>query len=127
MVIEDSDAIGKIDVKKMRNLLDETKKKSAAGEDTISYDLLKMCSDHTLAVICNLFNQCLSMNVFPNAWKQAKVRMLPKPGRDKYQSCNYRPISLLSCMGKTYERHIYSYLTCELKELDFTVGGKTEH
>ena len=119
VVIEDSDAIGKIDVKKMRNLLDETKKKSAAGEDSISYDILKLCSDQTLLIICQLFNQCTSQNVFPNAWKKAKVRMLPKPGRDKYQSCNHRPISLLSCMGKIYERWIYSNLMLELKELDF--------
>ena len=70
-------------------------------------------------IICDLFNQCVKLNVFPKAWKEAKVRMLPKPGRDKFQACNYRPISLLSCLGKTYERHIYSHLMLELKDLNY--------
>ena len=117
--VDNGGAVGPIDLQSMRRLLDETKKGSAAGEDTISYDILKLCSDCTLLKVCHLFNQCISLNVFPNAWKQAKVIMLPKPGRDKYQSCNYRPISLISCMGKTYERHIYNQLMHELKELDF--------
>ena len=61
----------------------------------------------------------MSKNVFPSAWKKAKVRMVPKPGRDKKQACNYRPISLLACLGKLYERYIYAYLMKELNALNF--------
>ena len=45
--------------------------------------------------------------------------MLPKPGRDKYQACNYRPISLLSCLGKMLERYIYKFLLQELNQKQF--------
>ena len=45
--------------------------------------------------------------------------MLPKPGRDRSLACNYRPISLLSCLGKIYERHIYIYLMLELQAKNF--------
>ena len=108
-----------LDVKQLDCLLMETKSHSAPGEDLVTYDILKICSDKTRKVLCQLLNQCLSQNVFPRAWKSAKVRMLAKPGRDKYQASNYRPISLLSCLGKMLERHIYRHLLVELNQKQF--------
>ena len=60
MEVDDCGAVGQIDLQTMRRLLDETKKGSAAGEDTLSYDILKLCSDQTLSKVCHLFNQCIS-------------------------------------------------------------------
>ena len=111
--------IPSITVSKFQDLLGETKSNSAPGEDEITYELLKRCSTHSKKVFCNLLNKCLDKNVFPNAWKHAKVKMLAKPGRDKSQACNYRPISLLSCLGKMYERYIYVYLINELNEKEY--------
>lgn len=45
--------------------------------------------------------------------------MLPKPGRDKNYAANYRPISLLSALGKMYERYIYIFLMKELNSKKF--------
>ena len=118
IIIEDN-RMGSIQIPQFNKLLSETKSNSAPGEDGITYDLLKLCSDQTKKILCNLFNQCASKNVFPSAWKEAKVRMVPKPGRDKKQAGNYRPISLLSCLGKIYERYIYAYLMKELTEKNF--------
>ena len=47
------------------------------------------------------------------------VRMLAKPGRDKNYACNYRPISLLSGLGKIFERYVYSFLLAELESKNF--------
>lgn len=113
-IIKDSGCITPINIGFLRDLLTATKTKSAPGEDYITYGLLKVCSDQTLQVICNLFNQCLISNVFPSAWKTAKVVMLPKPGRDKSLAASYRPISLLSALGKVYERWIHDHLMKEL-------------
>ena len=44
------------------------------------------------------------MGYFPKAWKHAKTIMVPKPGKDLSSAKNYRPISLLSCLGKLFER-----------------------
>ena len=60
--------------------------------------------------------------------------MLPKPGRDKKLASNYRPISLLSCLGKIYERFLYAYLMKELvaknflnaNQAGFTKGRSTQ-
>ena len=111
--------MGKIHIPQFDKLLRETKAKSAPGDDGITYDLLKICSNGTKQILCNILNQCADQNVFPKAWKEAKVRMVAKPGRDKKLACNYRPISLLSCLGKIYERYIYAYLMKELNDKNF--------
>ena len=108
-----------INVSRLEELLAETKLKSAPGEDLITYKLLKSCAIHSKKIFCNLINKCLEKNIFPRAWKQAKVVMLAKPGRDKNLACNYRPISLLSCLGKMYERYIYAFLLHELNKKKF--------
>ena len=115
----DGNSIPPISVQQLDDLLMEVKAGSAPGNDLITYDLLKKCSNNSKKVICCLLNQCLAENKFPSEWKSAKVTMLPKPGRDKYQACNYRPISLLSCLGKMLERYIYRYLLDELNSKNF--------
>ena len=119
MFESETNSLPPIDVVELDSLLVETKSHSAPGEDLVTYEILKLCLSETRKVICCLFNQCLTQNIFPRAWKSAKVRMLAKPGRDKYQACNYRPISLLSCLGKMLERYIYKHLLQELNEKKF--------
>ena len=130
----ESGSITPINVTKLKHLLAETKTKSAPGEDEVSYALLKTCSDKVLDYVCQLFNQCLSLNMFPDAWKKAKVKMVLKPGRDKLQASSYRPISLVSALGKMYERHIYNHLLSELNNKKFFnkyqagfVKGRSSH
>ena len=81
--------------------------------------MLKACSDATLQIICDLMNHCLKENIFPKAWKSAKLRMVIKPGKDPTQPSGYQPISLISCVGKLYEKYINSYLLKVLTEKKF--------
>ena len=43
---------------------------------------------------------------FPEDWHKAVIIPIPKPGKDKTESTNYRPIALTSCICKTKERMI---------------------
>ena len=116
--------VKRIDTKKFRELLGQTKNNSSPGEDLISYDIMKKCSDASLNVLCKLINNCLAQNVFPSSWKWAKIVMLPKPGKDLKKPVGYRPISLISCLGKIYERHICEHLVRILNEKDFFSKGQ---
>ena len=107
--------VPRMTVQRFRELLSLTKTKSAPGEDEITYGVMKLLSDTTLQILCDVINKCMAENLFPKAWKKAKVRMVPKPGRDCAVAGNNRPISLLSCLAKIYERHICDFL---LKILD---------
>ena len=109
-------AINQIDVKKFRQVLSQTKSNSSPGEDLISYDVMKKCSDKSLEVLCKLINHCLAKNVFPSRWKYAQIKMLVKPGKDPRTPTGYRPISLISCLGKIYERYVCEHLVQKLTE-----------
>ena len=61
-----------------------------------------------------LFNRCFSEGIFPNIWKIAHVTPLHKKGSENLCN-NYRPISLLSCVGKVLERCVYSHVLNYLK------------
>jgi hypothetical protein len=51
----------------------------------------------------------MNTGVFPSVWKQANVVPIHKKN-DKQRKENYRPISLLSCVGKIMERIVYNEL-----------------
>ena len=50
----------------------------------------------------------MQQNKFPSLWKKANVSPLFKKG-DASQLNNYRPISLLSCVGKVMEKAVFKY------------------
>ena len=61
----------------------------------------------TIAVpFCKLFNLSLQSHTYPKLWKLAHVMPIFKKG-DKSLVSNYRTISLISCVGKSFERVIY--------------------
>ena len=102
-----------------RELLAQTKNNSSPGEDSITYEILKRCNDESIETLCRLINHCLSENVFPAKWKCAKVIMVPKPGKDPVKATSYRPISLISCLGKIYEHYVCEHLVDVLSEKQF--------
>ena len=52
----------------------------------------------------------IQTSTFPDHWKLAKVMSLFKNGNKSLIS-NYRPISLLSCVGKTFERVVFKHVS----------------
>ena len=81
----------------------------AVGEDLISHLVLKRTSESISKPLCLLFNKSLQECTFPSLWKNAIVMPLFKKGDSNIPS-NYRPISLLSCIGKLMERAVYKHL-----------------
>ena len=63
----------------------------------------------TSETICAIFNYSLENKIFPLKWTIARV-MLSFKKDDKSKPSNYRPISLLSCVGKVMERVVYKYI-----------------
>lgn len=90
-------------------ILKELKIGKANGPDQISNKMLKETAEVICQPLSQLFNMSLVTATFPDCWKRANVSPVFKKN-DKQRKENYRPISLLSCVGKVMERIIYNEL-----------------
>ncbi len=62
----------------------------------------------TLEQLKNILNACLSAGYFPNYFKEAIIKFIPRKDKSPTNPINYRPISLLEIPGKIFERAIQS-------------------
>ena len=91
--------------------LEETK---AVGPDEVSPRLLRRCSSVLARPLSRLFEAILRQNRWPRIWKTSHVVPVHKKG-SKSEAANYRPVSLLSVVGKVMESIIARRLTTHLE------------
>lgn len=96
------------------SVLRKLKTNSAPGPDGISNRLLKLTACSITPSLTMLFNKVISLSTFPKIWKEANVTPIFKKD-DQQNKKNYRPVSLLSTVGKVLERIIFNklYSYCE--------------
>lgn len=58
----------------------------------------------------DIFNKVLESGESPKEWKTHIIVPILKPGKPRENPHSFRPVSLLSCVGKTFERIIYHRL-----------------
>lgn len=90
------------------------KPNKAPGKDGITGGMLRTAWPILAQRITDLFNQCLQTETFPTTWKEARLIIIPKPGK-KDRTCTgaYRPISLVPTLGKALESAIIKRLEDE--------------
>ena len=62
--------------------------------------------DNVLQNLAHIFECCLAVGYYPKQFKHAHIVFIHKPGTDKHNPYNYRPISLLNTMGKLFGKII---------------------
>ena len=67
--------------------------------------------------LLDIYNQSWKTGTFPTSWKQAIIIHILKKGKDRHSKTIYRPISLLSCLGKTMERIVNRRLQYHLEKI----------
>ena len=98
-----------LNVKKVIKLLKAIDVSKATGLDKIPTRLLKIAADVVAPSLTGIFNQSLVTGIFPSDWKIAKVSRIFKNG-SKSDLNNYRPISVIPTVAKTFEKIIYDQL-----------------
>ena len=93
------------DKEEVRRAINSMKNGKASGPDRIKVEILK--ASH--AIICkelqDFFNACLRYDTFSETWKENSIHALLKdPDGDASDPVSYRPICLLSVIGKCLEK-----------------------
>lgn len=88
------------------NIIKSRNNKKSSGNDNIPNSVIRKLGKRFHTTLTILFNQMYNIAYFPKAWKIAKVIAIPKPGKPPAKKDNYRPIALLPCISKLYERLI---------------------
>jgi len=88
------------------------RKNTTPGMDCINGKIISAVHQICPSILLGLFNQCIKEGVFPSGWKRVRVILLKKGNRPEGEPSSYRPICLLSVVGKVFE----SLLVARLQE-----------
>ena len=92
------------------------KTKTSSGHEKVSNKLLKAIPISHYGFLLQTFNALLIKNTYPQHWKLSKMILLPKEPSAIISVNQTRPISLLPCLGKVYERCFLVHLLQWMKD-----------
>jgi hypothetical protein len=104
-----------VTIGELAEVIKPLKTKGSHRYDEMSIKLLKLCSPFIISPLTYIGNKMLSMGIFPERLKYAKIKPLFKEGC-KRDPLNYRPISLLTSFSKIFEKIILSRLYKHVNE-----------
>ncbi|KAG8176383.1 hypothetical protein JTE90_020169 [Oedothorax gibbosus] len=67
-------------------------------------ELVRAIHNHEPKLLCKLYNKCKNLKYFPRSWKNAKLVLLLKQGKDRESPKAYRSICLLPSQGKVLDK-----------------------
>ena len=116
------------------NEINKLKQNKSPGQDEFTARFLKISSNMIVPILCEIFNLSIKTGEYPDPLKIAKVIPIFKKG-DPSLASNYRPISVLSCINKMYEKILFRRLYNFLEKYNilyefqfgFRQGHSTEH
>ena len=82
--------------------INKLKNNKAAGMDNICNEFIKNSYSSMIKIYVLLFNLVFSTGVFPDSWKIGVIKPIFKNKGSKHDPDNYRPITILSCLGKLF-------------------------
>lgn len=113
----DSTSSLKTDVIHLTDTISSLKGKKSAGPDGIPNVVIKHFSPNIILFLVTYFNLLLSAGYFPSCWSIAKVFPLLKKDLNPSNFSAYRPISLLSNLGKLFEKILFHFLMQKVSSL----------
>ena len=103
----------------------ELEPNKAVGPDMIHNSLLITACPIIAQPLTLLFNRSLAEGVFPQIWKTAHVTPIYKLKGERSSCSNYRPISLLSCVGKLFEKCVQKYVLEHLRSNEIITSSQS--
>ena len=91
-----------ISFEETKRALMNLKNGKAVGLDNLPNEILK--NDRLTNILNELFNVCFCYGIVPDNWCLSIICPLLKKGKDQYDPLNYRSISLMSTVAKTFSQ-----------------------
>jgi ribonuclease HI len=88
----------------------------APGDDGVHPEVLKRLPPSGLAALLSLLNRSWTEAKLPAAWRRATIVPIAKKDKPKDDPKSYRPVSLLSCVGKLLESMLQKRLAVWAEE-----------
>jgi hypothetical protein len=93
--------------KELEKIIKSIRTKNAHGYNEISVNILKWSAPFISSPLTYIFNKSLELGSFPSRLKYSTVIPVFKAG-DRLKMSNFKPISLLICFSKIFEKIIYA-------------------
>lgn len=118
-IIEDNQLktkICKVSLDELRGVINDLPSaEKAPGPDGITGFLWMKALPITGPAIVDIFTKCLSLGIFPDRWKLARLVLISKPDKPIGDPSAYRPLCMLDEIGKLLERIIVGTFTYKIK------------
>lgn len=106
-------------------------KSISPSPDQIPFAFIHNFGGKTFDILTILYNKILVEGTWPSTWMSGIVIPIPKPGKDKFRTEGYRPITLLNTLCKLLEKILNYRLNWLLEKNSFfplirTDSEKTE-
>lgn len=127
--LESNDVYHFTNVEVIKSIVKTINNKKSFGFDGISNFMIKKLPDICFKFLTIVFNNCLNNCYFPTMWKSAKILPLKKKENSNRVE-DFRPISMLSNVGKIFEHILKMKLEGEFvinPISDFQFGFKRFH
>ena len=105
------------DVNEIKKIVEKINSEKSTGYDDISNDLLKHIINEIVIPLEHIMNLSIVNGIVPDNMKIAKVVPIYKKG-ESLDTSNYRPISLLSSISKSWKNYLYSRTIKFIKSFD---------
>ena len=100
----------------IRKCIRNLKNSKSPGTDDVLNEYLKCTSTLLMPLYVLLFNNILETGIMPSKWVEGIIVPIFKNKGDPLSADNYRPITLLSCIGKLFTAVLNERLTTYLDE-----------
>ncbi|PTD06372.1 RNA-directed DNA polymerase from mobile element jockey [Fusarium culmorum] len=100
----------------LRAILKDIKTGKSTGEDEIPNEAIRLGQKALFPYLLSGFRVCIRLRTHPDCFKKAIIVMIVKTGKDPNHPDSYRPITLLSHIGKFYEKIIANKITRAIRK-----------
>ena len=90
--------------KEVLQILGQLSLHKAVGVDGVANEALKLCRSIIAPYLTHAFNKLLALSHHPDSFKKMLIAAILKAGKAANLPKSYRPIAILNCIAKVFER-----------------------